>query len=225
MASVIPFDGRGPVVRVHVDTTATLNLGDVGRFLQRLDTGTRRVAVAGGVRAPRVQVVSLEAGSPLDTKLKLISVHQADIALAISAASLALNLATYLRTDPAAAQSSQEILVNGNGNEIIVEGGGVQKAITQNDLRPVRAERLAASRDTDVQVLRGPQQGFVTEIAGGYVVELDSHPGLFIRIEDQRRGSEPLLPHARYTLDGEAHITKLLGRASYFKLRRAHLTD
>lgn len=225
MGTVIPIGTVGPEFRVFVDAKTELNLGDVSRFLQRVDTAARRVAYAKGSSSPRIDIVSLSAGSPLDTKLKLQESRRGRAALAISAATLALGVATYLRDDPAAARASRDIIAGGNAQVIIVEGGGVRETIRLQDLDAADERAVAASASPKTELLSGPQEGFVTEINGEPWVELDSHPGLFVRIRDERGAAPPLKPHARYTLDGEAHISHRPREESFFVLRNAFLLE
>jgi hypothetical protein len=221
MATVIPIDVFGPEFRVFVDSQVELDLGAVSRFLQRLDTGTRRIAAAHGARSPTIHIVSLSTGSPLDTKLRLQDRRGRRTAIAISATALAFQVADYLRSDPAAARSSREIIVTGNAPVIIVEGGGSRHEIRPSDLDAADERAIAAAASANVELLTGPQEGFIVEVGGEPCVELRSHPGLFIRIRDQRDDPEPLQSHSHYTLDGEAHISHRPGRPSYFILERA----
>jgi hypothetical protein len=75
-----------------------------------------------------------------------------------------------------------------------------------------------------VEVLTGPQAGYVRRFGGEDWVELDSRPGLIIQIRDERRAGRPLEENARYTLNGEAHISGAQ-QESYFLLREAMLLE
>lgn len=222
MAKVVQLRDREPELRIFVATDGELNLGNVSRFLQRLDTGARRVARSRDVFDPSLQIVSLTTGS-LDLKIKLESRRVGRAGLAIGAASLAIGLAQYLTHDPPAARAARDLIVGDNATVINVEGGGEQHQIRAEDLEAADEETYAAARSPAVEVLTGPQAGFVRHFGGESWVELDSRPGLIIRIRDEREEDwEPLEENARYRLDGEAHIARA-GESSFFLLHDAFL--
>lgn len=223
MNNVVEFGDSRPEFRIFVETAGQLDLGNVSRFLQRLDTGARRIAADAGVPAPTIQIVSLTTGS-LDAKLKLETLKQAKLGVLISAATLALGVAAYLRQDPPAARASRALIEGDNATIIIVEGGGVQERIRREDLDSADEHRMVAARDIDrYELLTGPQTGFIREFGGEEWVELDSHPGLIIRLRDRREDDSTLLEaNAHYTLEGEAHISRERG-PSFFDLRWALL--
>lgn len=221
MAHVLPSGDEGAEFRVFVDAPNQLDLGNVSRFLQRLDTAARRVAASKGAPAPFIQIVSLTTGS-LDAKLKLQDRRRSRAALAISAAGLAVAVANYLRNDPAAARSCRALVEGDNAHVIVVEGGGRQERIRADDLEAADQLQLAARTPDRYELLTGPQTGFVREFGGELWVELDARPGLILRISDERGSDEPLLrPSHSYTFDGEAHISPPNRGESFFLLREA----
>jgi hypothetical protein len=224
MATVVPFDSSGPEFRVFVDSEGQLDLGNVSRFLQRLDTAARYTARTNGVPTPSIQIVSLTTGS-LDVKLKLQDRRRSRVALAISAASLALGVASYLKYDPAAARACKALIEGDNATVILVDGGGRQEEIKADDLDAAEEQQVAAAGTPDYELLTGPQTGFVRYLGGEYWVELDARPGLIIRIRDQREERKRLEENARYTLDGEAHISAPRRGESFFLLQHALMLE
>jgi hypothetical protein len=227
MAKAIPLRKEGPEFRVVVSAGDRLILKDVASFLQRLDTGSRRVATWHGVPAPTIQIVSLSVGSPLDVKLKLGNYRVAKGALAISAAVLAMNVAQYLRDDPAANRASRALIEGDHNTIIIVQGGGREERIQTEDLEAAQQYQVAAAARADpgYELLTGPQSGFVRYFGGENWVELDARPGLIIRIRDQREVRSGLREDARYRLFGEAHISPPRRGQSFFLLEDALLLD
>ncbi len=229
MGDVRTLSDVNPEIRVVVHTTGRLELANVGRFLQRLDTAARRAAPE-HIRRPRIEVVEITSGS-LVIRIAVVSLVVAVGSLVFDAGSFAVSVADYLRSDPAATRASRALLEGDNATSISIEGGGVTHEIESDDLLPeeyAAAGNRAPSRGrlreiAEVEVLTGPQTGFIRRFGGENWIELDSRPGLIIRIRDERE-DEPtrLVENARYTLHGEAHI----GHAqeeSYFLLRNAML--
>lgn len=215
-----------PYIRVFIETTGNLDLANVGRFLQRLDTGARKIAQEQGWRRPSIEVASLATGS-LDLKIKVAGLRVAQAGLAVSVAALALGVAQYLKQEPAAVKSVDALLNADRATTIIVEGGGSATIINAGDLPPEeymvaakgppRAVERAADR---IERLTGPQGGIVHRYGGENLIELDARPGLFIRVRDERADqSEFLEDSVRYTFDGEAHIPA--SGPSFFVLRKA----
>jgi hypothetical protein len=160
----------------------------------------------------------------LDLKLKLENRRVGRAAVVIGAASLAVGVAQYLKHDPPAARAARDLIVGDTATVINIEGGGEQHQIRSQDLGAADQERLAGARSPAVEVLTGPQIGFVRRFGGENWVELESRPGLIIRIRDQRSDWEPLEENARYRLDGEAHIARA-GELNFFLLHDAILLE
>jgi hypothetical protein len=225
-------DGELPYVRVLIETTGNLDLANVGRFLQRLDTGTRRVAQEQGWRQPSIEIVSITTSS-LDLKIKIGGLRVAQASFAVSIGALALGVATYLKSDPAASKASYTLLNADRATTIIVEGGGKAHVVVASDVPPPSAFAVAnrslprAPADfpvaTDVaqlERLTGPQSGIVHHYAGENFVELDARPGLFISIRDERDDQSGFLEDmARYTFEGQAHVPP--SGKSFYVVRRA----
>lgn len=224
-------DARGiaaerAVVRIFIETNGRLDLGNVGRFMQRLDTVARRAA-APVASQPRIEIVSVSSGS-LELRIAVASLVAAVGSLAFDAGSFALSIADALKNEPAASRSCRALLEGDNGTVIIVEGGGTGRSVSLGDLAPDYP--MAANRGlrpppreevAEAEMLTGPQDGFIRRMGGEDWVELESRPGLIIRIRDQRENdAPPLEPNLRYTLDGEAHLAPA-GQESFFVLRKA----
>lgn len=236
MAIPVLSDGELPYVRVLIETTGNLGLANVGRFLQRLDTGARRVAQEQGWRRPSIEIVSITTSS-LDLKIKVAGLRVAQASLAVSTAALALGVATYLKSDPAASKASYTLLNEDRATTIIVEGGGKAQVVVPGDV-PGPSAFAEASRSlsrapadspvaTDVgqlEQLTGPQSGIVHRYAGENFVELDARPGLFISIHDERDDqSEFLEDMTRYTFEGQAHVPPS-GKSFYVVHRATRLS-
>lgn len=219
MAREIARSGGNAEVEVFVKTAGRLDLADVGRFLQRLDIVARRAS--GGARRGRIDVVGLEVGS---LRVK-IATRLAVASLVIDGAQLAVAVADGLRSDPAAAKATLALVQDSPGAQVFVNGGGTTvPPVSPEELRRAarRPENPALRAPKDVELLSGPQGGYVREVNREYFVELDSRPDLLIRIRDERGSDDtPLEPDMRYTFDGEAHIGAR-GRPSYFVLLYAY---
>lgn len=222
-----------PYVRIFIGTDGNLDLANVGRFLQRLDTGARKVAQSKGWHKPRIEIASLQTGS-LDLKIKIAGLRVAQGSLAVSMAAFALALAQYLKEEPAAAKSVSALLVNDHATKINVEAGGSVTIIEEGDLQPenykvaMRSAPPAANRDSPddlrVEEITGPQSGIVHRYNGEIFIELDLRPGLFIRIRDERTdASEFLQDSLRYVFDGEAHVPAT--GPNFYVLRKATLLN
>lgn len=211
-------DSEQPYVRVLIETAGNLGLANVGRFMQRLDTGARRIAQENGWRQPSIEIVSITTSS-LDLKIKIAGLRVAQASLAISIAAIALSLAEYLKTDAAASKASYTLLNEDRATTIIVEGGGQAQIVLPDDVpnpstwsvanrSPARPSDRSISSDTETRVeLSGLQSGVIRQYAGGNFVEFDLRPGLLISVVDQRADrAEYLEDMARYTFDGEVHM-------------------
>ncbi len=218
-----------PYIRVLIETSGNLDLANVGRFLQRLDTGTRKVALEEGWRRPTIEIASLTTGS-IDLKIKIAGLRIAQAGLAVSVAALVLGIAQYLKEEPAAAKSVYALLNTDRATTIIVEGGGSAIVINAGDIQPDQYKVAAKSPPQAVDKtagpieqanrLTGPQSGIVHRYGGENFMELDARPGLFIRIRDERLDQREFLEDStRYTFDGEAHIP--VSGPSFFVLRKA----
>ena len=236
MAALIEGGDDMPYVRVLIETTGNLDLANVARFLQRLDTGTRRVAFDQGWHRPSVEIVSITTSS-LDLKIKVAGLRVAQGSLAVAVAALALGVADYLKSEPAACKAAYALLNNDRATTIIVEGGGEAKVIVADDV-PHPSELEIANRSAprspgdlpvasdmaQLERLTGPQSGTVRRYGGENFVELDSRPGLFISIRDERADqSEFLEDMTRYTFDGEGHVPP--SGKSFYLIRRAIRLD
>jgi hypothetical protein len=228
MGDVRSLEDVSPHITVIVETAGRLELANVGRFLQRLDTAARR-ATPPSVRRPRIEVVEITTGS-LRIHL-LVAAALAAVGSAIfDGGSFAVSVAEYLRNDPAASRSCRALIEGDNATVIIVQGGSKSIPIDLDDLMPeemVAARGVANSAPADShaapQIIAGPHEGFVRRYDGRDLVELDDRPGILIDIRDERPGGAELLqPNLRYIFDGEAHIGGPRMK-SYFVLRRATL--
>ena len=236
MAVPVSSDGELPYVRVLIETTGNLGLANVGRFLQRLDTGARRVAQEQGWRQPSIEIVSITTSS-LDLKIKVAGLRVAQASLAVSIGALALGVATYLKSDPAASKASYTLLNEDRATTIIVEGGGKAQVVVASDVPPPSAFAVAnrslprapdespvAAEVAQLERLTGPQSGVVHRYGGENFVELDARPGLFITIRDEREDqSEFLEDMTRYTFEGQAHVPPS-GKSFYVVQRATRLS-
>jgi hypothetical protein len=216
-------------VRIFIETSGRLDLGNVGRFMQRLDTVARRAA-AGGASNPRIEIVSLASGS-VEIRIAVASLLVAVGSLAFDAGGFAMNIAQALTSEPAAARSCKALLEGDNGTVILIEGGGQASRLTSGDFDAANEYEVArklprgAPRDDVVreEVLTGPQKGTIRQFGGENWVELDGRPGLIIRLRDERSPPTDFLEENRtYVLDGDAHLAPA-GRPSFFLLRSAIL--
>lgn len=221
--------GRGedfPYIRIFIETTGNLDLANVGRFLQRLDTGARKIAQEQGWRLPAIEIESLATGS-LDLKIKIAGLRVAQASLAVSVAALALGVAQYLKQEPAAVKSVHALLNVDRATTITVEGGGSATIINASNLPPQTVQKAAKIYPQAIEMvqerverLTGPQGGIIHRYGGESFIELDTRPGLFIRIRDERAdASEILEDNLRYTFDGVAHIPA--AGPSFFVLHKA----
>lgn len=222
------FAGDPDFVRIFIETSGALDLANVGRFLQRLDTGARKIAKEQGWHNPSIEIASLATGS-LDLKIKIAGLRVAQGSLAVSLAALGLGLAQYLKSEPAASKSTYELLNNDRATNIIIEGGGSATVIQSNDLpdpelRIAQSIRRATSLTGGDLILTGQQGGTIRLSGKDPFIELDARPGLLIQVQDRRQGaSEPLVDGGTYIFDGEAHVPRS-GR-SFFVLRSATLVS
>jgi hypothetical protein len=218
-----------PEVSVIIETDGRLQLANVGRFLQRLDTAARRTSPR-ALSQSRAEIVELTTGS-LKIRLAVVGAGAAVASAAFGGGSFAVSLAQYLRDDPAASRSCRALIENDNGTVIVVKGYGQSIPITLNDLSVPEHFAVAASdepqrvRAPAPQVIRGPREGFVRHYEGQDWVELDDRPGLRIQIRDERPDrTKALQPNLRYVLDGDAHFGGLR-QPSFFVLREATLLE
>ena len=224
MSEMIERADDFPSIRVYIETTGNLELANVGRFLQRLDTGTRKVAKEHGWRRPSIEIASLVTGS-LDLKIKVAGLRVAQGSFAVSVAALALGVAQDLKEEPSANKSMHALLNADRATTIIVEGGGSATIINAEDLPPEEysvARSLGAPSKEPIPIyhLTGPQSGIIHRYGGETFVELDARPGLFIRVRDGRSDKTELLEDSlRYTFDGEAHVPGT--GSSFYLLRKA----
>lgn len=220
MTDIRPLRGVWPQIVVTVRAEAPLDLGNVGAFLQRLNTVARR---AGPVKRGllRVEIERLETGS-LIIKLTVLG-------LLIGSAQLAVDVAEALRSSPAAARACRNLIAEDNATIIVVEGGERTEEVSGEEVEETveRDRRVAARQDPrgygggDFELLPGPQTGIIRNLAGVQWVELDERPGLLLMIQDSRLAGSPLLQeNLRYRLDGEAHIGRQ-GERSYFVVHEA----
>lgn len=210
--------GDWPEVRVKIETKGGLSAGNVGRFLQSLNTAGRSVPATRSTR-PRVEIVSINSGS--------IEIVIAVLALGVSATSLAFQIREFFRSNTAAVRVGRDLIVNDNATSISISGGTNVFLIGHQDIpqmEEVLSEESAASRTLDqpgtMKVIRGPHLGTVHRFSGTWWVELDRRPGMTLRIRDVRIESEPLETDHRYRLVGDAHIARE-GDESTFVLRAA----
>lgn len=218
-----------PEIRITIQTTGRLELANVGRFLQRLDTAARR-ATPSSVRRPRIEIVEIHSGS-LVVRIAVASLVVAVGSAVFDAGSFAVAVAEHLKNDQPAARSCRALIEGDNATVIVVAGGGLTETIGSADLAPEEydvARNLAPARSrrdleqpTELEVLTGPQTGAIRRFGGQNWVELESHPGLTIRIRDERdQKRENLEADMRYVLDGEAHVGGAR-QESFFVLRKA----
>jgi hypothetical protein len=230
MGDVRASDSFFPELVIRIETHGRLELSNVGRFFQRLDTASRRSIPTDVVR-PRIEVVEVTTGS-LILRLTVVGLVVTGVGVMFDAGSFAIAVADYLRNNPAAANSCRALIGGDNATGIRVEGGGQSIPIKLDELiedqevaaRAVRRpSEEPSSSVAEYEVIRGPQSGFLHRLAGENWIELDDRPGLIIRIRDVRPSKDVILePNLRYMIDGEAHIGRR-SRESFFVLEKATL--
>lgn len=226
MGDIRALDRQWPELLIRIETSGNLELGHVGAFLQRLNTAVRRSRPA-GAPIPRVELVSIETGS--------IKFRIAVASLAVTAAALAIQVADYLKSDPAAVRSTYTLIQGDNATVITIQGDETSASISPNEVEDMlqQVERRATRRMVGgagpavalPELITGPQSGIIHQFGGANWIALDSRPGMSLEIEDRRAaGSEPLRENLRYTIDGQAHIGAD-GARSYFIMRDAILHE
>jgi hypothetical protein len=209
-----------PEVRVKIETDGRLSARNVGRLLQSLNTAGRSVPATASL-APRVEIVSIASGS--------IEIVIAVLALGVSATSLAFQIREFFKTNTGAVRVGRDLIVNDNATSISISGGtnifliGHQDVPEMEDmLTDMRVAARAPERPSVPTVIRGPHFGRLHRFSGDWWVELDSRPGMTLRIRDIRPDHEALTGDRRYRLIGDAHIAPE-GEESTFVLRSAQL--
>lgn len=226
MPQIAGIDPDNQGLRIFIDTAGLLDLANLARFFQRVDVVTRRAAARNGWREPTIKVSDLRTGS-VELTVQIKGLRLAEKSYRAALASLAISVASLLKSDAPSARACDALLSGDNATVIVVQGGDVTQEITKVDIEPV-VERIAGlatprhvARDSGQELLTGPQDGFVRRIDGEDWLELKDRPGLLLRVRDERGSGEPALEHrANYTFDGEAHIGPR-GSGSFFVVRRA----
>src|SRR5688572_1319553 len=108
MGDVRTYDGSVHELVVLIESVGRFDLTTVGLFFQRLDTAARR-AMPDEFRRPRIEIVEITTGS-LVLRLTVAGVALAAVSAAFDAGSFALDVAEYLRTNPAAANSCRALI-------------------------------------------------------------------------------------------------------------------
>lgn len=204
MATVEPISGNWAEVTVIIHTDGPLALAHVGNFLQRLDTASRYVARRRGLET-RVEIVDLSTSS-IKLKYKLIGV-------VISGGMLALGVADYFKTNPAAVRAGHDIVHNDNGSHITIQGGQNKFVLGPDELPDVSMFSAAAKSTqknpkpgTLPEIIPGPHEGILKRIDGQYWVQLDQWPGLILEVRDVRSTPTLLQENSRYTFEGDAIV-------------------
>ena len=231
MAVPMLADAEQPYVRILIKTNGNLGLANVGRFMQRLDTGARKAAQQQGWRQPSIEIASITEGS-LDLRIKIAGLRLAQASLAASLLALAVQLVDYLKVDPAASRASYTLLNEDRATTIIVEAGGQAQIIVPSDVPDPRTLAVANrstprpngpplfSEAEELIPITGLQSGVIRRYGLENFVELDARPGLLIAIIDDRADrSELFRDMDRYTFEGELHLPRT-GK-SYYIVRNA----
>lgn len=218
MSTVYPIGGDWPEVLIKIETDGRLDLGNVGRFLQRINTGVRTTRPE-GTPVPRVEIVEIASGS--------LMLRIAVASLVVGSAQLAVQIYQYLQTNEAAARVGRDLIQGDNATSITINGGSNSFTLAPEDVPMLErsVERAVAARgppriEREVAQLSGLSSGFARRSDGDWWVELDHRKGLMLRVVDERPSKEPLKENIRYRFDGQAFIGSE-GRVSGYILQSA----
>jgi hypothetical protein len=217
MGDVRAFSRDWPEVLIRIETSANLDLGNVGRLFQRINTGARRAYLGA---APRIEIVSVETGS--------VMLRIAALSAVLTAGQLALQIGDHLQNDPAASRVCRDAFDNDHVNRILIIGDQQRITVTPEDVGDyesaafgiARSERAPAPPRQVATTAEGVFEGTIERISGEYYIQLTLRPGLFLRIEEHREQPDILAEHQRYRVEGTAYFAPI-GKPSAFMLRNA----
>ena len=218
MSTVAPISGDWPEILIEIKTDGRLDLGNVGRFLQRVNTGIRTTRPL-GTPVPRVEIVRIGSGS--------IIIRIAVASLAVASAQLAVELYQYLQTNEAAARVGRDLIQADNATSITINGGSNTFNLGENDVPKLSqtVDRAVAGRTEprltrELVMLSGPTTGIAKRFDGEWWVELEQRKGLMLRVSDEREPFAPLKENVRYRFEGQPFIGNE-GRLSGYVLHSA----